>query len=131
MIQVSKSGNTHRQTDIHGHGSGPKHDMQFYKDNNIWQLYGEKLEVAEDNDHLGLVVSGFQEELKNIDKNIKSARDSLFSFLGNVFAYKCKLSQAVQYHTWSVFIKPVLRSILTENFIAVSPTSEAQIKQWA
>ena len=39
--------------------------MQFYKEINIWQLYGEKLEVAENNDHLGLVVSGFQEELKN------------------------------------------------------------------
>ena len=93
--------------------TGSKHDMQFYKEINIWQLYGEKLEVAENNDHLGLVVSGFQEELKNIDKNIKSARDSLFSFLGNVFVYKCKLSQAVQYHTWSVFIKPVLRSGLS------------------
>ena len=53
--------------------TGSKHDMQFYKDNNIWQLYGEKLEVAEDNDHLGLVVSGLHKELKNIDKNIKSA----------------------------------------------------------
>jgi hypothetical protein len=36
--------------------------------------------------------------------------DSLFGFLGNIFSYKCKLSQAVQYHTWNVFIKPVLRS---------------------
>ena len=51
--------------------------------------------------------------MKNIDKNIKSTRDSLFSFLGNIFAYKCKLSQAVQYQTWSVFIKPVLRSGLS------------------
>ena len=59
------------------------------------QLY---LEVAEDNDHLGLVVSGIKEESKNVDKNIESARKSLFNFLGNIFAYKCKLSYAVQLH---------------------------------
>ena len=90
--------------------TGSKHDMQYYKENNIWSLYDEKLTVSEDNDHLGLIVSGSDEELKNVDKNIKSARNSLFSFLGNIFSYKCKLSQAVQFHTWSVYIKPVLRS---------------------
>ena len=93
--------------------TGSKHDMQYYKDNSIWSLYEEKITVADNNDHLGLVVSGYCEELKNVDKNIKSARDSLFNFLGNIFAYKCKLSQKVQYHTWQVFIKPVLRSGLS------------------
>ena len=93
--------------------TGSKHDMQYYRENNIWSLYGEQLEVAEDNDHLGLVVSGSNEELKNIDKNIHSARKSLFNFLGNIFAYKCKLSPGVQYHTWSVFVKPVLTSGLS------------------
>ena len=87
--------------------------MQYYLENNIWTLYGEKLTVAENNDHLGLVVSGKDEETKNIEKNIKSARESLFSFLGNIFAYRCKMSQAVQYHTWTVFIKPVLKSGLS------------------
>ena len=90
--------------------TGSKHDMQYYKEINIWSLYDEKLTVSEDNDHLGLIVSGLNEELKNVDKNIKAARDSLFSYLGNIFSYRCKLSQAVQHHTWSVFIKPVLRS---------------------
>lgn len=90
--------------------TGSKHDMQYYNDINLWTLYGEKLTVSEDNDHLGLVVSGIDEEMKNVDKNINSARDSLFSFLGNIFSYKCKLSPAVQHHTWSVFIKPILRS---------------------
>ena len=69
--------------------------------------------MAENNDHLGLVVSGKDEEAKNIEKNIKSARESLFGFLGNIFAYRCKMSQAVQYHTWTVFIKPVLKSGLS------------------
>ena len=90
--------------------TGSKHDMEYYQDINIWSLYGEKLTVSEDNDHLGLIVSGIDEEQKNVDKNIKSARDSLFNFLGNIFSYKCKLSPSVQFHTWTVFIKPVLRS---------------------
>ena len=90
--------------------TGSRHDMQYYKDINIWSLYGEKLKVTEDNEHLGLVVSGINEEIKNVDKNINAARDTLFGFLENILSYKCKLSQAVQYHTWSVFIKPVLRS---------------------
>ena len=93
--------------------TGSRHDMQYYKENIIWSLHGETLEVAEDNDHLGLIVSGYNEEQKNIDKNINSARQSLFKFLGNIFAYKCKVSPEVQYHTWSVFIKPILRSGLS------------------
>ena len=88
--------------------TGSKHDMQYYSENNIWTLHGQKLTVSENNDHLGLIVSGKDEELKNVDKNIKAARESLFGFLGNIFGYKCKLSQTVQYHTWTVFIKPVL-----------------------
>ena len=93
--------------------TGSRHDMQYYKENSIWSLYGETLEVAEDNDHLGLIVSGYNEEQKNVDKNINATRNSLFKFLGNIFAYKCKVSPEVQYHTWSVFIKPVLRSGLS------------------
>ena len=90
--------------------TGSTHDMKYYKDIKMWSLYGEELTVSEDNDHLGLIVSGNSEEIKNVDKNIASARDSIFSFLGNIFSYKCKLSQSVQYHTWTTFIKPVLRS---------------------
>ena len=90
--------------------TGSKQDMQYYSSIPIWSLYGEKLDVCEDNDHLGMVVSGIDEETKNIDKNIRSARNTLYSFLGNIFSYKCKLSQVVQYHTWSVYVKPVLRS---------------------
>ena len=55
-------------------------------------------------------MSGIDEEIKNVDKNINSARDTLFGFLGNLFAYKCKLSPAVQCHVWQTFVKPVLRS---------------------
>ena len=90
--------------------TGSRHDMKYYEDIKLWSLYGAKLTISEDNDHLGLIVSGVNEEIKNVDKNITSARDSLFSFLGNIFSYRCKLSQSVQYHTWATFMKPVLRS---------------------
>ena len=103
--------------------TGSKHDMEYFKRVSYWTLYGEKLEVAENNDHLGLIVSGIDEEAKNVDKNINSARNSLFGFLGNIFSYKCKISPAVQYQTWIVFVKPVLRSEL-----AALPIRSAGIK---
>ena len=46
---------------------------------------------------------------KNVDKNVMAASDSLFGFVENIFKYKCKLSQAVQYDTWTEFIKHALR----------------------
>ena len=87
--------------------------MDYYRDINIWKLNGEPLNVTEDNEHLGLVVSGTDEERKNVDKNIESARKMLMSLMGNIFSYKCKLSPIVLHHVWSVFIHPVLRSGLS------------------
>ena len=57
-----------------------------------------------------MVVSGVDEESKNVDKNIDSARQVLFTLLGNMFSYKCKISQRVLYHIWSIFVNPVARS---------------------
>ena len=34
--------------------TGSKQDMLYHMDINMWSLYGEKLVVAEDNEHLGL-----------------------------------------------------------------------------
>ena len=59
--------------------TGSKTDMSYYRDINIWSLNGEKLNVAEDNEHLGLIVSGTHEEMKNADKNIDSARKILLA----------------------------------------------------
>ena len=88
--------------------TGSRHDMKYYEDIKFWSLYGNKLRVAVDNDHLGLTVSGVDEEIKNVDRNISAARDSIFGFLGNIFSYQCKISPKVQYKTWTVFIKPLL-----------------------
>ena len=68
--------------------TGSKLDMKNYLDLEVWSLYGDKFTVSEDNEHFGLVVSGINEEIKNVDKNITSARDSLFGFLGNIFSHK-------------------------------------------
>jgi hypothetical protein len=76
--------------------TGSKHDMQYYKDIPIWSLYGENITVADNNDHLRLVVSGLDEEQKNVDKNILETRNSLFALLGKAFSYKCKISPTTQ-----------------------------------
>ena len=90
--------------------TGSNHDMQYYEDTKPWSLYGQNLVVSKDNEHLGLIVSGTDEESKNVDKNIESARNTLFGLLGQTMSYKCKLSPEVQLNIWSVYIKPALRS---------------------
>ena len=90
--------------------TGSKHDMNYYKDINTWSLNGEKIAVTEDNDHLGLTISGSDEEMKNVDRNLKSTRNSMLSLLGHAFSYRCKLAPTVQVHIWSIYCKPVLRS---------------------
>ena len=100
--------------------TGSKHDMQYYKDIPMWSLYGEKITVAENNDHLGLVVSGLDEEQKNIDKNIQETRNSMFALLGKAFSYKCKIAPTTQVHIWNIYCKPVLRSGLAA--LPIRPT---------
>lgn len=90
--------------------TGSKQDMAYYQDIHLWKLGGNPLPVTEDNEHLGLIVSGTDEEIKNVDKNIASARQTLFNLLGNIFSYKCKLSPVVLLHVWSIYVSPVLRS---------------------
>ena len=99
--------------------TGSKQDIMYYKDVNIWSLNGEPLNVSEDNEHLGLIVSGLEEEIKNVDDNIASARKTVFSLLGNIFLYKCKLPPSVLLHVWSLYVSPVLRSGL--NSLPIRP----------
>ena len=81
--------------------------MQYYKDIQPWVMDNKPVSVKEDNDHLGLIVSGYKEEEKNIDLKIKKARGSLFKLLGLAFSSKCLLSPAVQIHlyTKSIFVQ--------------------------
>ena len=90
--------------------TGSKIDMEFYKDTASWNVNGELIQVVDDNDHLGLIVSGLNEEQKNVDANIIKCRSSLFALLGQAYSYKCLLSPLVQIRVWRTFNLPVLLS---------------------
>ena len=92
---------------------GSKQDMNYYKDVQPWTMDGQPVSIKEDNDHLGLVVSGQREEEKNIDLKIKKARGALFKLLGPAFSAKCLLSPLVQIHLFRIFVCPVARSGLS------------------
>ena len=100
--------------------TGSRQDMDYYKNIRPWSLQGETVEVVTDNEHLGLIVSGTNEELKNCDANISNCRKSLFGLLGPALSYKCKLSPQVQLHLWRVYSLPVLLSGLAA--LPVRPT---------
>ena len=103
--------------------TGSKLDMDYYQQIKPWTLNGEKIEVVDTNEHLGLLVSGIKEEQKNVDNNISSCRNSLFSLLGSALSYKCKLSPVVQIHLWRTYSLPVLLSGL-----AALPVRPADIR---
>ena len=93
--------------------TGSQIDMQYYRDINKWALDGDHIMVSEDNEHLGLVVSGNNEEQKNIDANIQDCRKSLLGLLGPAFAYKCLLPPTVKVHLWRIYNLPILSSGLS------------------
>ena len=90
--------------------TGSKIDMAYYKETSPWTLNGERIEVVDNNEHLGLIVAGIDEEVKNIDENIRKCRASLFALLGPAFAYKILMSPKVQIHLWRACSLPVLLS---------------------
>ena len=102
---------------------GSKIDMQYFQDTSHWTIDGQKLEVVEDNEHLGLIVSGLHEEQKNIDMNIIKCRNSVFSLLGAAYSYKCLLSPIAQCHIWRTCSLPILLSGLS-----ALPIMPSQIK---
>ena len=56
-------------------------DMDYYQDTTPWNMSGETVKVVEDNEHLGQIVSGTNQEQKNIDESLKKGRGHLFSLL--------------------------------------------------
>ena len=105
-----------------------RQDMSYYEDINLWSLDSEPIAATEDNEHLGLIVSGIDEEIKNVDKNIDAARNTIFNLLGNIFSYKCKTSQTVQLHVWSLYVNPVMRSRLAA--LPIRPTIMKTLSQF-
>ena len=64
---------------------GCEQDMQYYKDVSPWKLNGDQIKVTVDNEHLGQIVSGKDQEQKNVDLKLSKARGALFSLLGPAF----------------------------------------------
>ena len=90
--------------------SGSEIDMQFYRDTTPWTMGGATIKVVVNNEHLGQIVSGTNQTVKNIDLRLKKGRGSLFSLLGPAFAYKCLLSPIVKLHLYRTFTCPIVRS---------------------
>ena len=105
--------------------SGSQVDMDYYQDISPWTLNGDTVAVVENNEHLGLIVSGNHEEQKNIDLKIQDCRNSLLGLLGPAYAYKCLLPPTVKIHLWHTYNLPVLRSVL--NSIPIRPAQTKPI----
>ena len=74
---------------------------------------GEYIKVTVDNEHLGQIVSGINQSVKNVDLRILKSRGSLFKLLGPAFAYKCMLSPVVKLHLYRTYICHIIRSGLS------------------
>ena len=109
--------------------TGSKLDMAFYKDTARWTINSEKIHVVDSNEHLGLIVSGIDEEQKNVDANIVKCRNALFANLGSAFAYKCLLSPVTQLHVWRTCLLPVLISGLAALPIQKAPMNSLTLFQ--
>ena len=109
--------------------SGPEIDIQYYSDTKPWSMDGQPIDVVENNDHLGQIVSGCKQEEKNIDLRIKKSQNSLFALLGPAFSFKCLLSPAVKLHLYRTFVCPVLQSGLSSLVIKTTLTSPLGIFQ--
>ena len=88
-------------------------DRKYYDDISPWKMNQEEVKVVEDNEHLGQVVSGQNQEQKNVDLRIVKGRNCLFGLLGAGFAFKCFLSPVVKMHIYKTYVCPVLRSGLS------------------
>ena len=74
---------------------------------------GGVVQVVEDNEHLGQIVSGKNQEVKNVDLRLEKSRQNLYSFLGAGFSYKCLLSPLLKLHILRTFTCPISRSGLS------------------
>jgi hypothetical protein len=93
--------------------SGSAIDRQYYSDTTPWTMDGISIKVVEDNEHLGQIVSGSNQTIKNIDNRLKKGRGSLFKLLGPAFAYRCLLSPVVKLHLYRMYACPIIRSGLS------------------
>ena len=92
---------------------GSNVDMEYFKEVAPWKMRNQKIDVVENNTHLGQIVSGIDQISKNIDQSLNRGRNSIFGLLGPAFGYKCLLSPIVKIHLFRTFTCPRLRSGLS------------------
>ena len=89
--------------------TGSKVDREFYAETTPWKMDGEIVKVVEDNEHLGLVVSGDDEEGENVAARLSKGRKSLFGLLGPAFTQKCLLNPLLKLHIFRMYCDPIVR----------------------
>ena len=109
--------------------SGPAIDVKYYQDTQPWKMAGQAIQVVDNNEHLGQIVSGSRQEEKNVDLRIKKSRNMLFALLGPAFSFKCLLSPTVKLHLYRTYVCPVLRSGLSSLVIKNTLLSPLSIYQ--
>ena len=92
---------------------GSNIDMNYFHELSPWKLNGQQVKVAENNEHLGQIVSGVDQEQKNIDIRICKGRNGLYSLLGPAFQHKSLLNPKLKHHLYQTYISPILRSGLS------------------
>ena len=90
--------------------TGSEADVQYYKDVKMWKMDGETVDVADENEHLGLVVTGFHEEQRNVEENISRGRRSLYSLLGPSFSFQSLVNPKVQMYIFRMYVSPITLS---------------------
>jgi hypothetical protein len=56
---------------------GSEVDIDYFQDVTPWRMDGEEVKVVEDNEHLGQIVSGRNQEEKNVDLKTQKGRKNL------------------------------------------------------
>ena len=92
---------------------GSEIDSIYFYEVTPWVMDGETVQVVENNEHLGQIVSGTNQEEKNVDVKISKGRTNLFGLLGAGFSFKCLLSPVVKLHIYRTYTCPITRSGLS------------------
>ena len=89
---------------------GSEIDIQYFEDVKPWKMDDKTVQVVENNEHLGQIVSGRKQEEKNVDLKVEKGRKSLYSLLGSSFSFKCLLSPVLKLHIYRTYTCPRTRS---------------------
>ena len=84
-------------------------DRRYYSDVSPWKINDQIVNVTDENEHLGQIISATDPEQKNVDLRISKARGSLFSLIGPAFQSKSLLNPALKYHLFRTYVSPVLK----------------------